>query len=82
MIDLYMVYAREPVLDAKLMPDAIELGDGHYLLLTEQSRSQLYHEIKRRFGPKVLMVAPLAGLPKFKGMKAGAASKVKGLGET
>lgn len=64
------------------MPDAVELDDGNYLIRTEQTRLRLYHEIKRRFGPRILLVAPLAGLPKFNSMKAGAASKAKSLGET
>jgi len=50
---------------------AVEIDHGLYLVRTEQTRSQLYHAIKRRFSPAVLLVAPLEDLPKFKGMRTG-----------
>lgn len=53
-------------------PDLVELAPGLYLTRSSRSRSQVYHALKRRFEPRRLLVAPLAGDPKFKGMQPGA----------
>ncbi len=69
MNDLYLVYIRDPVPDQSPMFGGVELEPGLYLVRTEQTRSQLYHAIKRELSPATLLVAPLSGMPKFKGMK-------------
>lgn len=70
---LYLVYldadAPAPVDPA---PGLLALAPGLYLADSARTRSQLYHALKRRFAPRRLLVAPLAGDPKFKGMAAGA----------
>lgn len=76
MTDLYLVYARDPAPETSRLIGGVELEPGMYLVRTEQSRSQLYHAIKRRVSPGVLLVAPLSDLPKFKGMGAGATKAV------
>ena len=53
-------------------PDLLELAPGLYLTESSSTRSQVYHALKRRFEPCRLLVAPLAGDPKFKGMRPGA----------
>jgi hypothetical protein len=53
-------------------PDLVALAPGLYLTESAQTRSRLYHALKRRLDPVRLMVAPLADDPKFKGMHAGA----------
>ena len=73
MSDLYLVYIRDEVPEEPYPIDAVELDRGLYLVRTEQTRSQLYHAIKRRVSPAVLLVAPLSDLPKYKGMRRGAA---------
>jgi len=68
---LYLVY-----LDAdappRAAPELAELAPGLYLVRSARSRSQVYHALKRRFAPRRLLVAPLDGDPKFKGMRPGA----------
>src|SRR5690606_33897046 len=46
-------------------PDLVELAPGLYLTESSRTRSQVYHALKRRFEPRRLLVAPLAGDPKF-----------------
>ena len=53
-------------------PDLVELAPGLYLTESSRTRSQVYHALKRRFEPRRLLVAPLTGEPKFKGMQPGA----------
>lgn len=60
---------KTPLADASF---CISLGEGVYLLESEKTRSRLYHTIKARCAPRRLLVAPLAGDPKFKGMAPGA----------
>ena len=72
MTTLYLIYAPDVSVDARALDSSIKLTQGLYLLRTEQTRSELYHAIKRRFDPERLLVAPLSDLPKFKGMIAGA----------
>ena len=50
--------------------------DGLYVIDSSQTRSQLYHAVKRRLSPDSLLVAPLSDLPKFKGMKEGSTRRL------
>lgn len=81
MTDLYLVYIRDPVPETSPLIGGVELEPGLYLFRSEQTRSQLYHAIKRRVSPRVLLVAPLSGLPKFKGMRAGSTKAMGALRE-
>ncbi len=81
MTDLYLVIIREPVPETSPLIAGVELEPGLYLVRTKQTRSQLYHAIKRRVSPSVLLVAPLSDFPKFKGMRNGAAKAIGGLRE-
>ena len=60
-------------------PAVRRLDDGLYLVRTGRSRSELYHDVKRRTRPRKLLVAPLAAAPKFKGMAEGALKWVRAL---
>lgn len=71
MSNIYLIYVRDPVPDADAVPDAVMLEVGLYLVRTSQTRSQLYHAIKRRLAPRQLLVASLSAVPKFKGMRKG-----------
>jgi len=51
-----------------------------YLVKTGQTRSQLFHSLKRRFDPVRLLVAPMAQAPKFKGMAPGVQKWLRGQG--
>ena len=76
---LYLVYVETsttPPPDPA--PDLVALAPGLYLTESAQTRSQLYHALKRRLAPGRLLVAPLAGDPKFKGMRAGALAWLRG----
>jgi len=57
--------------------DLIRLGDGLSLARTDRTRSRLYHDVKALL-PRdaALLVAPLDGPPKFKGMAAGRTAAV------
>lgn len=59
-------------------PALMALGDGLFLVRTDETRSQLYHAVKHRARPSKLLVAPLDGPPKFKGLAAGALKWVRG----
>ena len=75
MPSLYLLYCRETDAGAalNLHGDGYRLNDGLYLIRSDLDRSPLYHRIKRQLGPDApLLVAPLDGDPKFKGMNAGA----------
>ncbi|WP_143704018.1 MULTISPECIES: hypothetical protein [Luteimonas] len=70
---LYLVHLNTAsVPDASVSADLRPLAPGWYLAASTQTRSQLYHALKRRFRPGRLLVAPLADDPKFMGMDAGA----------
>lgn len=75
--NLYIVYMSDYGIELGDGPEVTILTDGLYLVQTDQTRSQLYHSIKRRAAPRQLLVAPLAGLPKFKGMKPGSLNKMR-----
>ncbi len=79
MTTLYLVYMRDPLPSEDILADAVELDIGLYLIRTDQTRSQLYHAIKRKLSPAILLVAPLSDLPKFKGMRDGATREAVGL---
>lgn len=70
---LYLVHfdAASELADAP-PDDAVQLAPGVYLVESSMTRSQVYHAWKRRHDPKRLLVAPLADMPKFKGMAPGA----------
>ncbi|WP_058835601.1 hypothetical protein [Luteimonas abyssi] len=68
---LYLVYL-EPEPPAEVGAALRPLAPGLYLTHSAQTRSRLYHELKRRCRPRRLLVAPLADAPKFKGMQSGA----------
>ena len=49
------------------------LEPGLFLVRSERTLSRVYHAVKRQLpADTALLVAPLAGAPKFKGMAAGA----------
>lgn len=50
----------------------VALGSGIYICYSALTRSRLYHGLKAAYDPARLLVAPLAGDPKFKGMTEGA----------
>lgn len=79
---LYLVWLAEPsgpvpgpgdTDDPGLLP----LADGLFLVRTAETRSELYHAVKRRTEPEKLLVAPLDGAPKFKGLAEGALKWVR-----
>ena len=76
MSTLYLVYARGPFTDLADVDGAVELDEGLYVIRNSQTRSQLYHAVKRRLSPDTLLVAPLSDLPKFKGMKDGSTRRL------
>lgn len=67
--------------------DAIEVDgamfplDDHLMLVrTEQTRSRLYHALKRQMPEDAaILVAPLEDAPKFKGMRQGALAAARRL---
>jgi len=71
---LYLVWYDAPAGQAAVAdsPATRKLAEGLYLVRSGHSRSELYHEVKRRTLPQRLLVAPLSGEPKFKGMAGGA----------
>ncbi len=77
---LYLVYVQDPPAPEPFDdPAAVLLDDGLELVRTDQTRSQLYHVVKRRLGSGKLLVALLQGSPKFKGMRPGAAKAARDL---
>ncbi|WP_202839571.1 hypothetical protein [Luteimonas saliphila] len=78
---LYLVYVEtreSPHPDPP--PNLVPLAPGLYLAESSQTRSQLYHALKRRLQPQRLLVAALADDPKFKGMQAGALAWLRARG--
>ena len=81
---LYLLVIRDP----GMVPDQLDLlGDGRrfapgvYCIASELSRSKLYHRIKWQLPDDTsLLVAPLADVPKFKGMDEGALAWLRSLG--
>ncbi|MCK5746907.1 MAG: hypothetical protein KAH44_11865 [Oricola sp.] len=70
---LYLLWYDEPRKETAVAngPQTRKLADGLYLVYSARSRSELYHDVKRRLDPQSLLVAPLACDPKFKGMAGG-----------
>ena len=80
MTSLYIVHVKAAGMgDLPAAEEVITLDRGLYLVRTAQMRSQLYHAVKRRLAPDALLVAPLAGLPKFKGMRPGSTALARSL---
>lgn len=78
---LYLVYLEtEGAPDAAAVADMTELRPGLYLVESAQTRSRLYHAIKRRLSPTRLLAPPLAEAPKSKGMAAGVQRWLRGQG--
>ena len=73
-IRLYLVVAEGGGALADLVGelDAFALAPTMLLVRTGESRSRLYHFVKRRLAPERLFVAGLDAAPKFKGFAAGA----------
>lgn len=71
---LYLVYVQGAERPDKAVGNlqAVRLAETLFLVRSAQTRSELYHAVKRRSAPGQLLVAPLDGDPKFKGMAAGA----------
>ncbi|MGA9581047.1 MAG: hypothetical protein WBR13_03635 [Allosphingosinicella sp.] len=64
--------------ELELALDRFELRPGLILVDSELGLSPLYHKIKWSLPPgSSLLVAPLAGTPKFKGMTEGALKWVR-----
>lgn len=70
--NLYLVYTSASVDTLSETPDLQQLNDNLFLVRSSDTRSGLYHDIKRKLQPQTLLVAPLSDLPKFKGMHQGA----------
>lgn len=80
--ELYLVYLRDPErsLNVSEFEGLRQLDDRLYLLQTGESRSRVYHAVKRACEPAGLLVAPLSEAPKFKGMAEGALKWLRNLG--
>ena len=80
---LYLLVAPDP----DSIPDSLDLlGEGRrfapgiYCILSDLTRSKLYHRIKWQLADDAaLLLAPLEEPPKFKGMDAGALSWLRSL---
>ena len=59
MTDLCLVYVRDPVPEQSPLFGGVKLEPEFYLVRTEQTRSRLYHAIKRELSPELLLVAAL-----------------------
>lgn len=69
----------DPQPENPLEPPAAALGCGLHVCLSAETRSRLYHQLKARYRPARLLVAPLSGLPKFKGLAPGALAALRRL---
>lgn len=68
----YLVFLDpDPALTAST-EQCVALGSGLYVCYSALTRSRFYHALKVAHDPARLLVAPLAGDPKFKGMAEGA----------
>lgn len=76
---LYLIYLRSPRHSLRVSEFAgmRQLDEGLYVLRSDQSRSKVYHAIKRAAQPEGLLVAPLADDPKFMGMAPGALASLR-----
>jgi hypothetical protein len=76
---LYLVHvdpgaAHEQAMEAL---DAIALAPGLLLARSAETRSRLYHRVKRATGTRALLVGRLAGHPKFMGMAPGSLAALR-----
>lgn len=79
MTGLYLVLMPEGGIAIPASESVVELEEGVYLVRSDETLSQLYHAVKRRHAPPQLLVAPLSGSPKFKGMAALALKRTRAL---
>lgn len=70
--DQYLVFMDPDPALAIGAERCVALGNGLYICNSPLNRSRLYHTLKAAHHPARLLVAPLAGQPKFKGMAQGA----------
>ena len=73
-LDLYLVYSGQssPENGWKIEGSVYRASDQLCLVRTTLGRSRVYHSVKRQMsGSAPLLVAPLSGDPKFKGMARG-----------
>lgn len=72
---LYLAWEETGAVDATAegpWEDAVVLRPGLLLLVSEATRSEVYHALKHHLPPDTaLLVAPLAEAPKMKGMAEG-----------
>ncbi|NRD89776.1 hypothetical protein C8024_10395 [Sphingopyxis sp. BSNA05] len=81
---LYLLYCPEsPDSPLDLHGDGYQVDDDLYLVSSELTRSKLYHRIKWQLADdSPLLLAPLSGAPKFKGMNPGSLKWLREGGET
>ena len=78
----YFDCAGADIEGAETAAPTCRLRDGLYLVQTDETRSKIYHRIKRHLAPDAgLLMAPLADAPKFKGMEPGALKWVRAVFE-
>ena len=73
-LNLYLVYSGQssPENGWRIEGSVYRASDYLSLVRTTLGRSRVYHSVKRQMsGPAPLLVAPLSGNPKFKGMARG-----------
>ncbi len=72
-MQLYLVVADDVSEPERLGVDRFVVRPDVMLVVTDQTRSRLYHEIKRQqSGDSGLLVCPVDGAPKFRNMNKGA----------
>ncbi len=70
---LYLVWHGAPETEVTLGDDSHALQAGMFMVRSERTLSRLYHAVKRQLpGDAALIVSPVEGAPKFKGMAEGA----------
>ena len=75
---LFMAWHGAPGTEVTLGEDTQPLQPGLFMVRSERTLSRLYHAIKRQLpGDTALIVAPVEGAPKFKGMAEGALKWVR-----
>ena len=75
---LYLIWHSAKETEVEISEPSHPLSDGLFLVRSERTLSRLYHAIKHQLPEgTALIVAPLEGSPKFKGMAKGAFSWVR-----
>ena len=75
---LYLIWHSAKETEVEISEPSHPLSDGLFLVRSERTLSRLYHAIKHQLPEgTALIVAPLEGSPKFKGMAAGALKWVR-----